>query len=243
MARQGCGLTSWLSINAHHSIYCDATAPSSSKDATYDMGPIADVSHSLPFRLDRVRPAFRESQRRCREKPPRARAARIAPWLVSIQCMRRSAGWDLVRLRVDEQRFADIQPSERDIFAVRLDVLSLEVAGISSFGKRRLRTGDRCVGKFGIEHALYSRLQPARHRDVVGMDAPAPFCQLAPQIEDMAGPTGEKIIRQWLASVEFRSPSFNLRRTNGFSPVRMILLGRQCSGNWSPFNVSGIVPV
>src|SRR6185295_14341401 len=54
---------------------------------------------------------------------------------------------DLIRLRVDEQRLADIEPSERDVFAVRLDVLSPEVAGISSLGKRRLRTGDRCVGK------------------------------------------------------------------------------------------------
>ena len=48
---------------------------------------------------------------------------------------------DLIRLRVDEQRLADIEPSQRDVFAVRLDVLSPEVAGISSLGKRRLRTG------------------------------------------------------------------------------------------------------
>src|SRR6202035_3675813 len=75
---------------------------------------------------------------------------------------------------------------------VRFDVLSPEVAGISSFGKRRVRTGDRCVGKCGIEHALYSRLQPASHRDVVGIDAPAPFRQLALEIEDMAGPSWRK---------------------------------------------------
>ena len=57
---------------------------------------------------------------------------------------------DLIRLRVDEQRLADIEPSQRDVFAVRLDVLSPEVAGISSLGKRRLRTGDRCVGKIAF---------------------------------------------------------------------------------------------
>jgi len=57
---------------------------------------------------------------------------------------------DLIRLRVDEQRLADIEPSQRDVFAVRLDVLSPEVAGISSLGKRRLRTGDRCVGKMAF---------------------------------------------------------------------------------------------
>src|SRR5262249_38959580 len=67
-----------------------------------------------------------------------------------------------------------------------------EVPDISGLGKRRLRTGDCRVGKFGIEHALYRRLQPARHRDVVGVDAPAPFRQLALQIEDMAGPGRRK---------------------------------------------------
>jgi hypothetical protein len=38
MARQGCGSTSRLDINAYNSTYCDATAPSSSKDVTSDNG-------------------------------------------------------------------------------------------------------------------------------------------------------------------------------------------------------------
>src|SRR6516164_5763502 len=164
---------------------------------------IADVCHSLP--TDPVRPAFRECQRRCREGPPLALARPGLPLGLNAVADEASAErWyqysayavapvgDLVRLRVDEQWLADIEPSERDVFTVRLDVLSPEVAGISSLGKRRLRTGDRCVGKFGIEHALYSRLQPARHRDVVGIDAPAPVCHLALQVEDVAGPSWRK---------------------------------------------------
>src|SRR6516165_8601579 len=122
--------------------------------------------------LDRVRPAFRECQCRCREVPPLPLARpRLPLRLNAVADEARAERWyqystyavapvgDLVRLRVDEQRLADIEPSERDIFAVRPDVLSPEVAGISSLGKRRLRTRDCCVGKFGIEHALYSRLQ------------------------------------------------------------------------------------
>jgi len=155
--------------------------------------------------LDHVRPAFRECQRRCREGPPLALARPGLPLgLNAVADEARAERWyqysayavapvgDLVRLRVDQQWLADIEPSERDVFAVRLDVLSPEVAGISGLGKRRLRTGDRCVGKFGIKHALYSRLQPARHRDVVGIDAPAPLCQLALQVEDVAGPSWRK---------------------------------------------------
>jgi hypothetical protein len=38
MARQGRGSTSRLDVNVYHSIYCDATAPPSSKDATSDIG-------------------------------------------------------------------------------------------------------------------------------------------------------------------------------------------------------------
>src|SRR5262249_56724140 len=119
------------------------------------------------FAADRIRPSYRECKRRCREGPPLALTRPRLPLGLNAVADEASAErWyqysayavapigDLVRLRVDEQRLADIEPSERDVFAVRLDVLSPEVAGISSFGKRRLRTGDRCVGKFGIEHAL-----------------------------------------------------------------------------------------
>src|SRR5262249_16867021 len=99
---------------------------------------------------------------------------------------------NLVRLRVNEQRLADIEPGKRDFFAMRPDVLGPEVARISSFGELRVRTGDRCVGKFGIEHALYGRLQPPRHRDIVGVDTPAPFGQFAFQVEDVAGTSRRK---------------------------------------------------
>src|SRR6476620_3473455 len=167
--------------------------------------PNRDVCHSCRSASNRVRPSFRECQCRCREGSPLALARPGLPLGLNAvadeaRAKRRyqysayavAPVGDLVRLRVYEQRLADIEPSERDVFAVRLDVLSPEVAGISSLGKARLRTGDRCVGKFGIEHALYSRLQPARHRDVVGIDPPAPFCQLALQVEDVAGPNPRK---------------------------------------------------
>src|SRR4029077_11260607 len=151
---------------------------------------------------DRVRPAFRECQRRCREGSPLALARPGLPLgLDAVADEARAERWyqysayavapvgDLVRLRVNEQRLADIEPSERNVFAVRLDALCPEVAEISILGKRRLRTGDRRIEKLGIEHALYSRLQPARHRDVVGIDAPASICQFALQVEDVAGPS------------------------------------------------------
>ena len=97
---------------------------------------------------DRVRPAFRECQRRRREGPPLSLPRPGSPLgLDAVADEARAERWDqhsayavapvgnLVRLRVDEQRLADIEPGERDVFAVRLDVLSPEVAGISSFGK------------------------------------------------------------------------------------------------------------
>src|SRR4029078_8498168 len=152
-----------------------------------------------------VRPAFRECQRRGRERPPLPLARPGSSLgLNAVAEEARAERWDqysayaaapagkLVSLRVDEQRLADIEPSERDVFAVRLDVLSPEGAGIAGLGKRRLRTGDRCVRKFGIEHALYGRLQPARHRDVVGIDAPASLCQLALEVEDVTRPSWRK---------------------------------------------------
>ena len=131
---------------------------------------------------------------------PRVPAARIAPrGLDAVADETRAERRDqhgahavapvgnLVRLRVDEQRLADIEPGQRDVFAVRFDVFGPEVARIAGLGKLRISTGDRRVGKFGIEHALHGRLQPPRHRDVVGVDAPAPFRQFAFQIEHVAG--------------------------------------------------------
>src|SRR5579871_4732496 len=100
----------------------------------------ADVTGSaIPCRSasDSVCPAFRECQRRCREGPPLALARPgLPPGLNAVADEACAERWyqycadakapvgDLVRLRVDEQRLADIEPSERDIFAVRLDVLS-----------------------------------------------------------------------------------------------------------------------
>src|ERR1700757_1057214 len=91
---------------------------------------------------DRVRPAFRECQRRCREGPPLALARPGLPLGLNAVADEARAErryqhgayaiapvGDLVRLRVDQQRLADIEPGERDVFAVRLDVLGPKVAG------------------------------------------------------------------------------------------------------------------
>src|SRR5215831_1178738 len=105
---------------------------------------------------DHVRPAFRECQRRCREGPPLALARPGSPLRLNAvadeaRAERRhqyrayavAAVGELVRLRVNEQRLADVEPGERDVFAGRLDVFGPEGADISSLGKRRVRTGDR----------------------------------------------------------------------------------------------------
>jgi len=102
-----------------------------------------------------------------RRAAPRARAARIAPWPECRCDEARAEGWyqyspyavapvgDLVRLRVDEQRLADIEPSsEMSSLCDLMD--SVRSSGDSSLGKRRLRTGDRCVGKFGLSMPWYS---------------------------------------------------------------------------------------
>src|SRR5690349_14805537 len=79
---------------------------------------------------DRVRPAFREGQRRCREGTTLALALPGLPLGLDAvadeaRAERRyqysayavAAVGDLVRLGVDEERLADIEPGERDVFA------------------------------------------------------------------------------------------------------------------------------
>ena len=51
-------------------------------------------------------------------------------------------------------RFSDEELKHQALFR-RIDAQSKELARISSFGELRVRTGDRCVGKFSIEHTLY----------------------------------------------------------------------------------------
>src|SRR3974390_3381655 len=85
----------------------------------------ANPCHSA---LDRVRPAFRECQRRCREGPPLALARPGLPLgLNTVADEARAERWyqysayaiapigDLVRLRVDEQWLAHIEHRERDV--------------------------------------------------------------------------------------------------------------------------------
>src|SRR4029077_13086658 len=111
------------------------------------------MSHSLgPLVSDRFRPAFRECQRRRREWAPltfpRPGSSRRLDAVADETRAERgdqhgahavAPVGNLVRLRVDEQRLADIEPGKCDIFAMRLDVLSPEVAWITCFGELRVR--------------------------------------------------------------------------------------------------------
>src|SRR5579872_2411899 len=93
-----------------------------------------------------------------------------------------------VRLRMDQQRVAHPVPGERDLLAMRSDALGPEIPIIAGLCEGRVGHGDRRVLELGIEHALDRRLQPARHRDVVGIDPPAVVRELALEIEHVPGP-------------------------------------------------------
>ena len=66
-------------------------------------------------------------------------------------------------------------------------VLGPEIARVALFRELGVDDRDRRVRSLRVQHALHGRLQPARHRDVVGVDAPAVLGQLALEIEHMAG--------------------------------------------------------
>src|SRR5215213_9204239 len=99
------------------------------------LAPIIRRNVLTRARSDRFGPAFREGQRRGRERPSLA-LPRPGPPLgldaVADQTgaeRRDQHGADavapvgnLVRLRVDQQRLTDIVPGQRDILAMRLDV-------------------------------------------------------------------------------------------------------------------------
>jgi len=91
-----------------------------------------------------------------------------------------------------KQRIADLIPGQSDFFVPRDDLFGPEITRVARFAELGFGHRDRHVGSFGIEHSLNGGLQPSRHRDVVGVDSPAPFCQLALQVEDMTGPGRRK---------------------------------------------------
>src|SRR6059058_3007831 len=74
----------------------------------------------------------------------------------------------LARVRVNEQRLADLVPGPRGV-----DALGPEIARVALLAEGRVNNRDRRVGGLRVEHALHGRLQPAGHRDVVGINEPA----------------------------------------------------------------------
>ena len=86
-----------------------------------------------------------------------------------------------------EQWFAGIEPAQRD--SVRLDDSGPEVAWIARLGEWS-SAGEHRVEKIGVEQARYGWLQPPRRRELLSVNAPALFRQLASQVKDAAGTTG-----------------------------------------------------
>src|SRR6185369_15747896 len=141
-------------------------------------------------------PALRERQRAGAERPA---FPLPFPWLArgldAVARQARAKGWHEHRahaiwaarhrlgLRVNEQRIADVVPGEGDFLAARHCPLGPEIARIAGLAEFGVGHRDRRIQQLRIEHALDCGLQPARHGDVVGPDAPALLGQLALEIE------------------------------------------------------------
>jgi hypothetical protein len=90
---------------------------------------------------------------------------------------------------------------------------------VTGFAELRIDHGNIRVSKFGLNCADNGRLQPTRHRNIVGVYSPAAACKLAIQVENMAEPAAEDRIRQKFAFVVKESLSVGLSRIAEFSPV------------------------
>src|SRR5579863_1457054 len=89
----------------------------------------------------------------------------------------------LVGFGVDQQGITDPVPCERDLFLMRHCTLGPEVARVAGLGERGIERWNVGISELGVEHPLHRRLQPARHGDVVGVNAPMTMRQLALEIE------------------------------------------------------------
>ena len=66
--------------------------------------------------------------------------------------------------------------------------LGPEIAGIAHFAELGLCHRNCSIGRLRVEHTLDGRLEPTRHGNVVGIDAPAILRQLAVVVENVSGP-------------------------------------------------------
>jgi hypothetical protein len=72
------------------------------------------------------------------------------------------------------------------LFVAGVKPLRPEIADVTGFAELRIDHGNIRVSKFGINCADNGRLQPTRHRNIVGVYSPAAACKLAIQVENMA---------------------------------------------------------
>src|SRR6478609_146511 len=154
------------------------------------------------FALPRLGPAFGEGERAGAEGLALALALpRLALGLVAIDGQPRAERRDeqgadavssrvgtLIGLGMNQQRFADVVPGERDLGIGGRNVLGPEIARVARLLEGGIGDRDCDILELGIEHALHGFLQPAGHRDVVGVDSPAALGQLALDVEHVPGP-------------------------------------------------------
>jgi hypothetical protein len=88
---------------------------------------------------------------------------------------------------VDQKRLTQFIPRKRDLFIARIETLCPKITRVTGFAELRVGNRDCGVEKLGIDRAHHGGLQPARHCDVVRIDPPVVFRQLALQIKDIAG--------------------------------------------------------
>jgi hypothetical protein len=122
-----------------------------------------------------------------------------------------------------EKRLAQFIPREGDLFIVSIETLCPKITGVTGSAELRIDNRDRGVAKLRIDRAHHGGLQPARHCDVVGINPPAVFRQLALEIEDIAGPGRGGQDAPKLACVVKASLSFLFNRMTEFSPVTITL--------------------
>src|SRR5215472_4191441 len=93
-----------------------------------------------------------------------------------------------IGLGVDQEWLTQIIPSERDLLRAGLHSLRPVITGVAGFGELRVGHRNRQIPKVGVDGAQHRGLQPTSHCDVVRVDSPPAFGELAFQIQDAAGP-------------------------------------------------------
>src|SRR5262245_32647796 len=88
----------------------------------------------------------------------------------------------------EHERLAKIVPSQGNMLIVRLYRLRPEGPMVTRLGKERLNHRAVLISKRRIEQALNLALKPARHSDIVRIDAYRIVCHVALDEEDVSRP-------------------------------------------------------